>query len=125
MKPKITLLIIGSLMVLQSLGFMFFADSLIDGVLNAGEEAIRVGVLLHNAFAPAFLMIGLMLIFAREFEIESQRKVLLAMIIGYIPLFIVFYNFSSLEIMNISIPAMVPDFLMFSLALFTYLKPKS
>ena len=46
------------------------------------------------------------------------------MIIGYIPLFIVFYNFSSLEIMNISIPAMVPDFLMFSLALFTYLKPK-
>ena len=47
MKPKITLLIIGSLMVVQSLGFMFFADSLIDGVLNAGEEAIRVGVLLH------------------------------------------------------------------------------
>ena len=125
MKPKITLLIIGSLMVLQSLAFMFFADSLIDGVLNAGEEAIRVGVLLHNAVAPAFLMIGLMLIFARDFEIESQRKVLLAMIIGYIPLFIVFYNFSSLEIMNISIPAMVPDFLIFSLALFTYLKPKS
>ena len=112
-------------MVVQSLGFMFFADSLIEGVLNAGEEAIRVGVLLHNAFAPAFLMIGLMLIFARDFEIESQRKVLLAMIIGYIPLFIVFYNFSSIEIMNISIPAMVPDFLMFSLALFTYLQPKS
>ncbi len=125
MKPKITLLIIGSLMVVQSLGFMFFADSLIEGILNAGEEAIRVGVLLHNAFAPAFLMIGLMLIFARDFEIENQRKVLLAMIIGYIPLFIVFYNFSSIEIMNISIPAMVPDFLMFSLALFTYLKPKS
>ena len=125
MKPKITLLIIGSLMVVQSLGFMFFADSLIEGVLNAGEEAIRVGVLLHNAFAPAFLMIGLMLIFSRDFEIESQRKVLLAMIIGYIPLFIVFYNFSSIEIMNISIPAMVPDFLMFSLALFTYLQPKS
>tara|TARA_B100000941_G_scaffold251641_1_gene198418 strand:- start:185 stop:562 length:378 start_codon:yes stop_codon:yes gene_type:complete len=125
MKPKITLLIIGSLMVVQSLAFMFFADSLIEGVLNSGEEAIRVGVLLHNAFAPAFLMIGLMLIFARDFGIESQRKVLLAMIIGYIPLFIVFYNFSSLEIMNISIPAMVPDFLMFSLALFTYLKPKS
>ena len=112
-------------MVVQSLAFMFFADTLIEGVLNSGEEAIRVGVLLHNAFAPAFLMIGLMLIFARDFEIESQRKVLLAMIIGYIPLFIVFYNFSSLEIMNISIPAMVPDFLMFSLALFTYLKPKS
>ena len=125
MKPKITLLIIGSLMVVQSLGFMFFADSLIEGVLNAGEEAIRVGVLLHNAFAPAFLMIGLMLIFARDIEIENQRKVLLAMIIGYIPLFIVFYNFSSIEIMNISIPAMVPDFLMFSLALFTYLQPKS
>ena len=70
-------------------------------------------------------MIGLMLIFARDFGIESQRKVLLAMIIGYVPLFIVFYNFSLLEIINVSIPAMVPDFLIFSLALFTYLKPKS
>ena len=125
MKPKITLLIIGSLMVLQSLGFMFFADSLIEDVLNVGEEGMRVGVLMHNAIAPAFLMIGLILIFARDFGIENQRKVLLALIIGYIPLFIIFYNFSTLEIMNLSIASMVPDFLMFSLALFTYLKPKS
>ena len=125
MNPKITLLIIGSLMVLQSLGFMFFADSLIEDVLNVGEEGMRVGVLMHNAIAPAFLMIGLILIFARDFGIENQRKVLLALIIGYIPLFIIFYNFSTLEIMNLSIASMVPDFLMFSLALFTYLKPKS
>ena len=93
MKPKIALLIIGSLMILQSIAFLFFADSLIEDVLNVGEEGMRVGVLLHNAIAPAFLMIGLILIFSRDFEIESQRKVLLSMIIGYIPLFIVFYNF--------------------------------
>ena len=125
MKPKIALLIIGSLMILQSIGFLFFADSLIEGVLNVGEEGMKVGELMHNAIAPAFLMIGLMLIFAKDFEIESQRKMLLAMIIGYIPLFIVLYNFSSLEIMNFHIATMIPDFLIFSLALFAYLKPKS
>jgi len=125
MKPKIALLIIGSLMILQSIAFLFFADSLIEDVLNVGEEGMRVGVLLHNAIAPAFLMIGLILIFSRDFEFESQRKVLLSMIIGYIPLFIVFYNFSSLEIMNVSITTMVPDFLIFTLALFTYFNPKS
>ena len=125
MRPKIALLIIGSLMIFQSIGFLFFADSFIEGVLNVGEEGMKVGELMHNAIAPAFLMIGLMLVFAKDFEIESQRKMLLAMIIGYVPLFIVFYNFSSLEIMNFHIATMIPDFLIFTLALFAYLKPKS
>ena len=112
-------------MILQSIGFLFFADSLIEDVLNVGEEGMKVGELMHNAIAPVFLMIGLMLVFAKDFEIESQRKMLLAMIIGYVPLFIVFYNFSSLEIMNFHIATMIPDFLIFTLALFAYLKPKS
>ena len=65
-----------------------------------------------------------MLFFARDFEFDSQRKVLLALVIGYIPLFAVFYHFSSLEMMNFTIEGVILDIIMFGLALFTYLKPK-
>ena len=85
---------------------------------------MKVGELMHYAFTPVFLMIGLMLFFARDFEFDSQRKVLLALVIGYIPLFAVFYYFSSLEIMNFTIAGVILDVIMFGLALFTYLKPK-
>ena len=124
MKPKLTLTILGCLYILQSIAIFIFASTIVETLLNVGEEGMKVGELMHYAITPAFLMIGLMLFFARDFEFDSQRKVLLALVIGYIPLFAVFYYFSSLEIMNFTIAGVILDVIMFGLALFTYLKAK-
>ena len=124
MKPKLTLLILGSLQILQSILVVVFARTIVETFLNVGGDALEVGVLMHYGLSPAFLIIGLILLFARKFEFESQKKVLLALIIGYLPLFAVFYHFSTIEIMNFSVESIAPDIIMFGLALFTYLNPK-
>mgnify|MGYP006100433763 CR=1 FL=1 len=124
MKPKLTLTIIGIAQVLQGIAIFIFAESVVETFLNVGDEGMRVGVLMHYGLAPAFLMIGLMLLFARDFAIESQKKLLLALIIGYLPLFAVFYHFSSVDFLNFTIEGIIPDIVLFGLALFTYLKPK-
>ena len=124
MKPKLTLLILGSLQILQSILVVVFARTIVETFLNVRGDALEVGVLMHYGLSPAFLMIGLILLFARKFEFENQKKVLLALIIGYLPLFGVFYHFSTIEIMNFNIESIAPDIIMFGLALFTYLNPK-
>jgi len=124
MRPKLTLTIIGIAQVLQGIAIFIFAESVVETFLNVGEEGMRVGILMHYGLAPAFLMIGLILLFARDFGIESQKKLLLALIIGYLPLFAVFYHFSSVDFLNFTIEGIIPDIVMFGLALFTYLKPK-
>lgn len=124
MRPRLTLTILGCAQILQCLAVFVFAESIVETFLNVGEEGMRVGVLMHYGLAPAFLMIGLMLLFARDFEVKSQKKVLLALIIGYLPLFAVFYHFSSIEFLNFTIEGIVFDLLIFGLALFTYLRPK-
>ena len=55
---------------------------------------------MHYAIAPLFLMMSLVAFFATTFELESKRKVILAVIIGYVPLFVVFNYFMELEVMN-------------------------
>ena len=85
---------------------------------------MEIAILMHYGMAPAFLMMGLIGLFATKFEIESQRKVLLAFIIGYLPLFGAFYYFSGLEVMNAGIETFVPDFICFALAVFAYFKTK-
>ena len=74
--------------------------------------------------APAFLMIGLVALFSTKFDISSQRQVLLAFIIGYIPLFVVFNYFMGLEVMNAGIETLALDIICFILALVAYFKPK-
>ena len=41
---------------------------------------MEIAILMHYGMAPAFLMMGLIGLFATKFEIESQRKVLLALL---------------------------------------------
>tara|TARA_B100001250_G_scaffold42704_1_gene33728 strand:+ start:99 stop:476 length:378 start_codon:yes stop_codon:yes gene_type:complete len=124
MKTKLTLTILGVFQVLQSILYALFAQSSIDMMFNVGEEARQLAVLFQFAITPAFLIIGLIFLFSRNLGVEDAKKLLLALIIGYLPLFGAFYYMASSPLTQVGIPDFAIDFVMFGLAVFTYLKPK-
>jgi len=124
MKTKLTLTIIGVIQLLQSILYAAFAQPSIDMMFNVGEEAGQLAVMFQYALTPAFLMIGLMLLFSRNLAVEDAKKLLLAVIIAYIPLFGAFYYMASSPLTNMGLPDFAIDFVMFGLAVYTYLKPK-
>ena len=124
MKTKLTLTIIGTIMVLQAILYSAFASSSIDMMFNVGEEAATLAVLFQYAITPAFLMIGLMLLFLRDIAVEYAKKLLLAVMIAYIPLFLSFYMMANSPLTQMGISDFAIDIVMFGLAVFTYLKPK-
>ena len=63
MKTKLTLTIIGIIQLLQSVLYAGFAESSIDMMFNIGAEARQLAIMFQYALTPAFLMIGLMLLF--------------------------------------------------------------
>ena len=125
MKTKITLTIIGTLQVLQAILYSVFAKPAIEMMFNIGEEATQLALMFQYAISPAFLMIGLMLLFSRNTGVENAKKLLLAIIIAYIPLFIAFYCMSVSPMTNMGIGDFAVDIVMFGLAVFTYFKPKN
>jgi hypothetical protein len=124
MKTKLTLTIIGAFQVLQSILYTLLANSSIDMMFNVGEEAGQLAVMFQYAITPAFLMIGLMFLFSRNLAVEDAKKLLLAFIIAYLPLFGSFYYMASSPLTQMGLPDFAIDFVMFGLAIFTYLKPK-
>ena len=124
MKTKLTLTIIGAFQVLQSILYTLLADSSIDMMFNVGEEAGQLAVMFQYAITPAFLMIGLMFLFSRNLAVEDAKKLLLSFIIAYLPLFGSFYYMASSPLTQMGLPDFAIDFVMFGLAVFTYLKPK-
>jgi|TARA_B110000483_G_scaffold217463_1_gene269886 hypothetical protein len=125
MKTKLSLTIIGVIMILQSIAYPLFSETFTDMMFNVGDEAKEVLSLFQIAVAPMFFMVGLMMIMARSSDIKTAKNLLLAFIIAYIPAFIAFYNLASSPLTNAGITDIVPDILMFGLAIFTYVKPKS
>ena len=124
MKTKLTLTIIGVIQLLQSVLYAGFAESSVDMMFNIGAEARQLAIMFQYALTPAFFMIGLMLLFSRNLAVEDAKKLLLAIIIAYIPLFGAFYYMASSQITNMGLADFAIDFVMFGLAIFTYLKPK-
>ena len=124
MKPIIPLYAIGVYTILQSIVIFLAVDIIVPQIFNTTPEGIEIAILMHYGMAPAFLMIGLVALFSTKFDISSQRQVLLAFIIGYIPLFVVFNYFMGLEVMNAGIETLALDIICFILALVAYFKPK-
>ena len=124
MKPIIPLYAIGVYTILQSIVIFFAVDIIVPQIFNTTPEGIEIALLMHYGMAPAFLMIGLVALFSTKFEISSQRQILLAFIIGYIALFVVFNYFMGLEVMNAGIETLALDIICFILALVAYFKPK-
>ena len=124
MKTKLTLTIIGIIQLLQSVLYAGFAESSIDMMFNIGAEARQLAIMFQYALTPAFLMIGLMLLFSRNLAIEDAKKLLLAIIIAYIPLFGAFYYMASSPLTNMGLADFAIDFVMFGLAVLLILNPR-
>ena len=119
--PNIALYAFGGICILQVISFLLFIESIVPYVFNTTPEGLEIAVLMHYAIAPLFLMMGLVAFFATTFELESKRKVILAVIIGYVPLFIVFNYFMGLEVMNAGVETYILDIICFFLSLTAYL----
>ena len=124
MKPKLILTIVGAVYIFQSIMSIIFARAGSEAMFNVGEEAIELAILFQYGVGPVFLMIGLMSLFSRNFKVESQRKIMLAVIIGYIPFFAVFYYFSNNEMINMSLGSASLDIILFLLLIVSYIKSK-
>ncbi|MGB1445858.1 MAG: hypothetical protein ACPG7X_08595 [Flavobacteriaceae bacterium] len=124
MKTKLTLTILGIINILQAIAYTAAAEPAVEMMFNVGEEAASLAVLFQYAITPAFLMIGLMQLFSRNLELTAAKRILLAVIIAYIPLFFAFYTMANSPLTNMGIGDFAIDIVMFSLAVFTYLKPK-
>ena len=119
--PNIALYAFGGICILQAISFLLFIESIVPYVFNTTPEGLEIAVLMHYAIAPLFLMMGLVAFFATTFELESKRKVILAVIIGYVPLFLVFNYFMGLEVMNTGVETYILDIICFFLSLVAYL----
>ena len=118
--PNIALYAFGGICILQAISFLLFIESIVPYVFNTTPEGLEIAVLMHYAIAPLFLMMGLVAFFATTFELESKRKVILAIVIGYVPLFGAFYYFMGHEAMNASVETFIPDFICFFLGIVAY-----
>ena len=118
--PNIALYAFGGICILQAISFLLFIESIVPYVFNTTPEGLEIAVLMHYAIAPLFLMMGLVAFFATTFELESKRKVILAVIIGYVPLFLVFNYFMGLEVMNAGFETYILDIICFFLSLTAY-----
>ena len=112
-------------MILQSIAYPLFSETFIEMMFNVGDEAKEVLNLFQIAVAPTFFMIGLLMLMVRSTELKTAKNILLAFIIGYIPAFLGFYHLASSPLTNAGVTDFIPDILMFGLAIFTYIKPKS
>ena len=126
MKTKISLSIIGAYNTFVSVVMMFFAGDLVGTIVNSDSlEVIRMCEIMHYGLSPAILIIGLMLILARNSSMETAKNLLLAYIIGTIVLMYVFFIIMANEpLMNFSVSSLIPDITMLILAIFGYLKAK-
>ena len=119
--PNIALYAFGGICTLQAISFLLFIENLVPQFFNTTPEGLEIAILMHYGMAPLFLMLGLVAFFATTFELESKRKVILAVIIGYVPLFVVFNYFMGHEAMHAGVGPFVPDIICFLLGVTAYL----
>ena len=126
MKTKISLTIVGVYNILMSLVMAFAIKDMIPMMLNTEiQEAARMVEIMHYGLFPAILIIGLICILCRNESLETAKKILLAYIIGTTVLMFVFFTiFSNEPLMNFGVDMIIPDIIVYLIAIFGYLKAK-
>jgi hypothetical protein len=80
---------------------------------------------MHYGLSPALLVIGLMLLLARNTSIETAKNLLLGYIIGTTLLMYIFFGIMANEsLINFSVASVIPDITMLVIAIFGYVKAK-
>ena len=126
MKTKISLSIVGGFNIIMSLVMVFAIKAMIPTMLNTeSPEAIRMVEIMHYGLFPAILTIGLICVLCRNVEIETAKKILLSYIIGTTILMGVFFLiFSNEPLMNFNISMVIPDIIVYIVAIIGYIKAK-
>ena len=126
MKTKISLTIVGVYNILMSLVMAFAIKDMIPMILNTEiQEAARMVEIMHYGLFPAILIIGLICILCRNESLETAKKILLAYIIGTTVLMFVFFTiFSNEPLMNFGVDMIIPDIVVYVIAISGYLKAK-
>lgn len=130
MKTKLALTILGAYNALMGVLMLVMPDTMGEALVGAEKaaaspEMLEMGTMFHYGLAPALLMIGLLLIFARSSAIETAKQLLLAYVIATGVLLGVFFGvFNNQDAIQFSAEMAVPDVVAFGLALFAYLKGK-
>ena len=87
MTPKIVLTTTGIIMLLHGLLFFFGAEDMArTGVPDISEKALRVGIGLAEIVAIVSVFLGIVLIFSRDIDTHSAKKVLTGTGIGLLVL---------------------------------------
>ena len=130
MKTKLALTILGAYNTLMGVLMLIMPDTMGEALVGAEKaaaspEMLEMGTIFHYGLAPALLMIGLLLIFARSCAIETAKQLLLAYVIATGVLLGVFFGvFNNQDAIQFSAEMAAPDVVAFALALFAYLKGK-
>ena len=87
MTPKIVLTTTGIIVLLHGLLFFFGTEDMARiGIPDISEKALRMGIGLAEIVAIASVFLGIVLIFSRDIEISSAKKVLTGTGIGFLVL---------------------------------------
>ena len=126
MKTKISLSIVGVFNILMSLIMAFAIKSMAPTMLNSNsQETIRMVEVMHYGLFPAILIVGLICLLCRNVQLEIAKKILLSYLIGTsILMYMFFVVFSNEPLMNFGISMVIPDIVVYLLAIFGYFKAK-
>ena len=126
MKTKISLTIVGVFNILMSMVMAFAITDMIPTMLNTdSQEAARMVEIMHYGLFPAVLTVGLICILCRGAALDTAKKILLAYVIGTTFLMMMFFTvFSNEPLMNFGIEMVIPDIIVYIIAIFGYLKAK-
>ena len=130
MKTKLALTILGAYNTLMGVLMLVMPGTMGEALVGAEKaasspEMLEMGTMFHYGLAPALLMIGLLLIFARSSAIETAKQLLLAYVIATGVLLGVYFGvFNNQDAIQFSAEMAAPDVIAFALALFAYLKGK-
>ena len=126
MKTKISLSIIGIFNIVMSLVMAFAIKDMAPSMLNTEVvEATRMVEVMHYGLFPALLIIGLICILCRNASLDIAKKILLSYVIGTTILMTVFFTiFANEPLMNFSFEMVIPDIIVYLVAIIGYVKAK-
>ena len=126
MKTKISLSIVGVFNILMSLVMAFAIKSIAPTMLNSdSQETIRMVEVMHYGLFPAILIVGLICLLCRNAPLEIAKKILLSYLIGTsILMYMFFVVFANEPLMNFGISMVIPDIIVYLVAIFGYFKAK-
>ena len=104
----------------------FAIKSIAPTMLNSNsQETIRMVEVMHYGLFPAILIVGLICLLCRNVQLEIAKKILLYYLIGIsILMYMFFVVFANEPLMNFGISMVIPDIVVYLVAIFGYFKAK-